>query len=69
MSIQMLLPKTASSISAKMSTGMARKASTMREMPWSSQPRFSAVSTPSVPPIMKDSMVVMNAMPTVLRAP
>ncbi len=64
-----LLPKTASSISAKISTGMARKASTRREMPWSSQPRLSAVSTPSVPPIRNDSMVVRKAMPMVLRAP
>ncbi len=65
----MVLPKTASSMSAKISTGIARKASTMRETVWSSQPRFRAVRTPSVPPMMKDKSVVASAMPMVLRAP
>ena len=49
--------------------GSARNASTTREMPWSSQPRFSAGKTPSVPPMMKEMSVVMSAMPMVLRAP
>ena len=69
MRLLMLLPNTASSMRAKISTGMARNASTIRDDDWSNQPRFKAVSTPSVPPTKNEMSVVTRAMPMVLRAP
>ncbi len=62
-------PKIDSSISAKMSWGIAIRMSTPRASSWSVQPPRIAARSPSRPPIVKESPVVITAIPIVLRAP
>ena len=62
-------PKIDSSISAKISDGIAIRTSTARLMIWSAQPRLIAATRPRPPPMTKARIVVTKAMPIVFRAP
>ncbi len=62
-------PKIDSSISAKISGGIAIRTSTARLISWSVQPRLIAATSPNPPPMAKARIVVTKAMPIVFRAP